>query len=235
MNGVMAVEVTGNSKVGRISITKVSITGSCDPTCPFMDEGCYGQQFRSGMQNAKLQSESKRSTPEELAQAEADAIGMLSGKLPMRLHEFGDCRTNEAASIVARASKRYSGRHLQKVWTYTHAWRKVLRKYWGGVSVLASCETAAQCAEAMRKGYAASIVVDSHAGRTKAYTVAGGDGPMKYIPCPEQTGKTADCTTCKLCWDDKRLLKDRAVIVFAAHGQGAKKVKTALVAIALSE
>jgi hypothetical protein len=82
----------------------------------------------------------------------------------------------------------------------------------------------------MRRGYAASIVVPEHNG-PKAWKAEG----MTVIPCPEQTGRSQDCTTCKLCFNDKALLKRRAVIAFAAHGQSAKKVKQQLVRIANAE
>jgi hypothetical protein len=79
---------------------------------------------------------------------------------PLRLHTVGDCRTDEAARIVAAAAERYMDAGGGPVWTYTHAWRLVDRASWGRVSVLASCETPEQVELARARGYATAIVVD---------------------------------------------------------------------------
>jgi hypothetical protein len=100
----------------------------------------------------------------------------------------------------------------------------VLRASWGKVSVLASCETATDVIDAKSKGYATAVVVDKFAS-DKAYHVDG----IKVIPCPEATGKAANCSECRLCWNDSRLQVMNATIAFEAHGNGANKVKNALI------
>jgi hypothetical protein len=153
-------------------------------------------------------------TPARLARAEARAIDALTGDRPLRLHVVGDCRTRTAARIVAQAAERYRRRAGRPVWTYTHAWRAVPRADWGCVSVLASCETPAQAAEAMEAGYAVALLVADFPSEA-AFAHAG----LRVIPCPEQTRGTT-CRDCRLCWDDRRLHAAGLVIGFRAHGQG---------------
>jgi hypothetical protein len=90
----------------------------------------------------------------------------------MRLHTVGDCRTDEAAKIVAAAAERYMDAGGGPVWTYTHAWRLVDRASWGRVSVLASCETPEQVELARARGYATAIVVDEFDDRTASTSLA---------------------------------------------------------------
>ncbi len=137
----------------------------------------------------------------------------------MRLHVVGDASTTSAAKILSTAVAKWA----YPVWSYTHAWRKVARKAWGTVSVLASCETTADVKVAQSKGYATALVVDRFLS-PKAYTVDG----VKLIPCPAQTHADITCTSCKLCWNDKRLREIGATVAFEAHGSGAKKARAKL-------
>ena len=105
-----------------------------------------------------------------------------------------------------------------RVYTYTHSWPHVSRSSWGPISVLASCETLQQASQAWEKGYAAAVIVPEHKS-DKAYTV----GDMKVIPCPQQT-REVTCERCGLCMSDAMLHKQKAVIAFAAHGYGKKRV-----------
>jgi hypothetical protein len=66
-------------------------------------------------------------SPEVIAEAEAAAIRKLSGSHPLRLHTVGDCKTDQAAAIVADAAMAHTARYGQPSWTYTHAWRNVQR------------------------------------------------------------------------------------------------------------
>jgi hypothetical protein len=157
---------------------------------------------------------------------EAQAIATLSGARPLRLHVVGDCTSDETARILARAVEAYRRRGNQPAWTYTHAWRDISRRSFGSISVLASCESIEQVKVARAKGYAAAMVLDRFRSQ-KAYVVDG----VKVIPCPQQTGRTENCATCKLCWNDARLRDTGVTIGFAAHGAQANAVRRQLVQI----
>jgi hypothetical protein len=162
-----------------------------------------------------------------IATEEAEAIDTLSGARPLRLHVVGDCTSDETAQILATAVKAYKRRGNQSAaWTYSHAWRDIKRKSFGSISVLASCETTEQVKVARAKGYATALVVDRFA-RTKAYSLDG----IKIVPCPQQTGRSKNCLSCKLCWTDARLRETGVTIAFEAHGAQAKSVRKQLIQI----
>jgi len=225
-----AVEVSGNEKTGPVSTTYVA-QASCDRSCAFFDSGCYAESGMAGIWtnrlNASIGGKETVIDARQIARDEAKAVDSLSGQNDLRLHVVGDCRTNSAASIVAAAAERFMGRFGRKVWSYTHAWRKVARSSWKSVSVLASCETVEHVVDAMAAGYAAALVVDKHPSDGKAFKV----GDIVMVPCPAQTKEDVQCIDCKLCWRDEWLLSAKRVITFEAHGSGAKKVRAALIQI----
>lgn len=214
--GVTAVESSLNGKTGIVSATYVA-QATCPSSCPFMGAGCYAETGHAGIVTARMRKQAKGLTITEIAIAEAEAIDGLTGYRPLRLHIVGDCPTDESARIVSKAAGRYSRKHGQPVWTYTHAWRTVKRASWGTVFVRASCETLADVSEAKALGYAAAIVVDEHEGGRNAYATESG----KVTPCPEQT-MGATCERCRLCWTQSE------TIAFAAHGVQSKKIKKTL-------
>lgn len=215
MPHAVAIEISDNGKTGPCSVTYAS-QGSC-PQCPFLNSGCYAEYGPIGIITRRLNN-SGTATAEEIALEEASAIDRLRGLRPLRLHAVGDCRTDAAAKIVARAVYRYRKRGMgQRVWTYTHAWRKVKRKSWGEVSVLASCERVGQIEDARARGYATALTVGTFASRA-TYLIEG----EKVIPCPAQT-RDVTCVDCKLCWDDDRLLRSELTIGFELHGSGRRR------------
>jgi hypothetical protein len=226
---VLAVETCENSKLGAVSATWVS-QASCPHDCKLFHEGCYAEVGRAGFVTRRLNSSRVRGAL-RLAQLEARAIDRLTGDRLLRLHVVGDARTDAAAAELAAAAKRYERRGMlarrgRKVWTYTHAWRKVARASWGAVSVLASCETPADAAAALAKGYAAALVVPAFE-QEAAYDLAG----VKVLPCPNQT-RGVRCRDCGLCLDADRLHARGLVIGFAAHSQGAGAVRQTLLSLA---
>lgn len=194
-----------NRKTGTAAVTYVA-QQSCPSSCPFQGHGCYAEGGAIGIHTRRLNRAARDATPAEVAMAEAEAIDRCEVRFegqPMRLHSVGDCASNLAARIVARACARWQERGGGPVWTYTHAWREVDRDAWGTVSVLASCETFAEVIEARARGYAAAIVVEEF-------------GPG-MVACPAQTHHTS-CTDCRLCMDDAGLRRRRKVIGFKVHG-----------------
>lgn len=237
--GARAIEVSGNRKVGKISVTHAA-QGSCPLDCAFLGNGCYAESGMQGMfHTAKMNKRGKGKSPAVIARDEAKAIDGLTGKRLMRLHIVGDCSTDYAAMTVSAAAGRYVRRggfkaSDRRVWTYTHAWRNVRRTSWNrAVSVLASCETEEHIRQARAKGYASAIVVESFDGHTGTYTMPEGE---RVIPCPAQTrehlpeDRQVTCEQCRLCLDGERLLKAGLSIAFAAHSQGERKAREAIAA-----
>ena len=223
MEIVKAVEKSANSKTGPVSVTYAPIQ-SCPKSCPFLNSGCYAQTGHCGMHLARLNktaTENNITRPIDIAKKEAEAISKLKGDKPLRLHIVGDCRTSKAAEIVAKAATEYTAKHGQPVWTYTHAWREIPRSKWGSISVLASCETITEAKEAMKRGYAASIV------RLKEF-----DRPFVWedvimMPCLEMT-KGTKCDKCKLCFNDQALINKEKVVCFFPHGSKQNAAKDAI-------
>jgi hypothetical protein len=218
MKQALGVEFSLNKKLGGLSTTYTPI-GSCPDSCPLKKaNACYGN---SGPINYVWQMV-KGNDDRKIALAEAAAILGLTGKRDLRIHTLGDCRTNRAAKIVAKAAEEYMGRHDRKAFSFTHAWRDVNRESWGKVSILASCETTDAVRKAQARGYATAMIVAEH----KQDTAYEQDG-LKLIPCPEQTGRCNSCAECRLCMNDSKLKASGATIAFKAHGP-TRKVKAVL-------
>jgi hypothetical protein len=220
-NGVSVVEISGNSKVGKVSATYASQV-TCPESCALKGSGCYAESGMVGMQTRRLNREADdhQSTVQELAELEAAGIHELTGRFPLRLHVVGDCTTDSAARTVSLAADEHRTKFGSAVWGYTHAWREVARASWGNVSILASCEAMPDARVAMKKGYAAAVVVAEH---RSAVAWRDEETGLRVIPCPEQTGKSASCEKCQLCWNGGRLRANNSVIAFEAHA-GKKKV-----------
>lgn len=215
----VACALSANTKIGEAASTYAA-QASCPSSCPFLDGGgCYAESGQLGkFVTDPLNTAARDREADELdvALAEARAIvemDVVPGR-PMRLHTVGDCSTTAAAQIVALAAADYRRRGGGPVWTYTHAWREVAREAWGAVSVLASCETAADVQLARERGYAPSIVVEEFPGR-RAFLL---DSKEKVVPCPAQTTNGVSCSSCRLCLDDARLRALDVVIGFELHG-----------------
>lgn len=224
MANVIAVEKSGNTKTGRVSATYVT-QSACPKDCKFYGNGCYAESGHMAFVTRRL-AESDDS-PETISRQEADAIRALTGKLPLRVHVVGDCATDVAASTVAAAMVDHTAKAGQPAWTYTHAWRDVSRASWGPVAIQASCETADDEVNARARGYGTVRVVESFP-TTKRYAM---DDGSQILPCPQQTGKAADCASCGLCLNPA-LIESRRVsgvsIGFAAHGVNRRKAIEAI-------
>ena len=233
-SGVMASAASGNAKLGRAAVTLVA-RQSCPTSCAFHQEGCYAEHDNNRIHWDRVTAGAPGATPLELAEAEAAAIDGLPGDRDLRLHVAGDSTTEAGTRLIAAACGRYVGRGRAKgyevrAWAYTHAWRAVPRDAWGPVSVLASCETAADVELAHARGYAAAVVA-AEFDRAAAYPLGGAAG-VKVLPCPQQT-RGRVCTECRLCFDDGRLRGARLAIGFALHGGGVRKAAAALKRVAL--
>lgn len=233
----IAKATSGNSKLGDAATTYAAQT-SCPPDCVFFDGGgCYAETGRIGKfvtapLNAAAAEHEHDALDVALAEAATiDELEVVPGR-PLRLHTVGDCASNLAALVVAGAAKRYVDAGGGPVWTYTHAWRSVDRAAWGTVSVLASCESAADVELARSRGYATALVVEAfESDRLHAYSHAGTAAkPLSstdadaylhaesmLLPCPSQT-RDVHCSDCRLCFDDAGIRERGYSIGFELHG-----------------
>jgi len=231
---------TENRKLLGCAVTYVA-QQSCPQECLFLNQGCYAEYGPMlWTVTRKLNLLGKDLKPAELARMESEHIILARLDLramdrPLRLHGVGDCATDAAARLVAKASARWILTNKAPVWSYTHAWRKVKRESWRNVSILASVETPRDLALAWKRGYAAAMVVPEFPNGPKAFTRAIDDPweglqDFKIVPCPEQT-LGIGCRDCKLCFKDQWLHENRIVIGFTPHGVGQKKIRQTLIKI----
>lgn len=219
---------SGNKKTGRIAVTYAPIANTCPPKCFHkIHRTCYALNGRVGIHVKRIEEGSKGLTPIQIARQESKAIraafsGGLVPDIPLRLHVAGDARTKAAAEVIAAACRDWTRRGGGSPYTYTHAWRKVPRAAWSGVSVLASVETIEGAKKALDRGYAPALTVVEHK-TDRAYSAGG----IKLIPCPEQTRGIA-CDRCRLCFNADRLAADNTGIAFAIHGARQKHGKRKL-------
>lgn len=206
------------------SVTATYVSqATCPDNCPFRESGCYAEYGHVGMVTKRL-NKTVETIPSAIARIEADMINDLDGSQPIRLHVVGDCKDRFSAMIVSKACDEYTAKQGMPAWGYTHA--RVPRSDWGEVSMLRSCQTLEQVKSAHKAGYAAALVV----GRFKSdkrYSINHGKG-IFGIPCPVQTGRCESCMQCKLCFNDKTLLKLNTAILFKAHGVKIKSIQEML-------
>ena len=220
---VTAVEISGNSKTGKLSATYASQI-TCPNSCVHKGISCYAESGLTGFTTRRVNRNSEGFEQLALAQLEAELIDKLKAIRPLRVHVVGDCSTDESARIVGSAMVRYSQKHNQPAYTYTHAWRDVSVNSWLGASVLASCETVDDIKMARTRGYASTIVVQSHPENGKAYFQGG----ELLVPCPAQTKESVTCDSCRLCFNSQKLFDRQATIAFAPEGNTGKKMRLSL-------
>jgi len=209
-NGAFAVEMSSANKVGGCSVTYVNRV-TCEG-CVFLDNGCMTEHGNLRLHAGRIHNPNQSVL--SAIDNEVAHIHHLSGLRPLRLHEAGDCPTDEAAHRIYKASARY-----------THFWHKVKRESWGNVSILASTESIIDAVKAMELGFAAALVVPHQLESTpKATKLPTGE---RLLPCPAESG-LANCIGCGLCMNAETLLKQRIVIVFSAHGAGQRQIQARL-------
>lgn len=219
-----------NSKLSsnkeKVDCTYAPIEETCPDSCTMKkDKTCYASLGFVGIHEKRTSKESKKMSAIDLAKEEANLIvdNINSKSKFLRLHISGDSITKTGTKILAKASNKWIGNSDRKVWTYTHAWKKIPRDYWGEVSVLASVESNEQAKEAFQLRYVPAIIVDKFES-SKAFKMNG----MKFIPCPAQTHDNVSCASCKLCLNSDKLFVLNTGIAFEAHGATKEKIKRKL-------
>lgn len=224
----IVVQWSGNVKIGRVSTTYQSTVHCVD--CPLKGAGCYAEGGMVAMQKRRLDDAVRETHASPLRSARQEAAGIDALRAVgqgLRLHTSGDCPSTETTRVVASAAQRFMARGGGQAWTYTHAWRRVQRRTWRNVSVLASCETTDDARKALAKGYAPAIVVERF-DSPKAFQRDG----VTFVPCPAQTRDNVTCETCRLCWNADALHQRGTGIAFEAHGSSKKRAARAVAACA---
>lgn len=217
-----------------VSSTYVSIKHTCPDTCVLKGAGCYVQSGYTKLANGLLDERGARTARrDKLApmREEARCIDKLgvrgvrqdggkrgSSGRDLRLHVGGDATCAEGAAILARAARRYRERGGGDVWTYTHRWRRIARRAWGGIHVLASVETVEEAKAALGRLYAIAMTVPQ-LPQERAVDVPG---VGKLVPCPYET-RGVTCVKCRLCLEPGRVGPGLPVVgvMFGAHGRDA--------------
>lgn len=224
---VTVLNSTQSKKVGDVAVTYAPIQ-SCPKSCRFLDNGCYAQQGHCGFTFRRLSNavnSLKDSRPKNIALAELEGILALSGDKPLRLHISGDCRTPEAAKILAFGAAKYKEKHNQPVWTYTHAWKDIPRKAWGNISVFASCETMKEVQLANNRGYA--VCMTRYKPFDKGFFYNNDPEGYWMLPCKEQVSGIT-CSNCHYCFKDEYHLQNKNILCFFSHGTQKNKINNIL-------
>jgi len=219
-----------NSKLSnknyKVDCTYTSIEKTCPSSCPMKkDKSCYASLGFVGIHEKRSTKESKNKTAFDLAKEEANKIieNSNTNSKYLRLHVSGDSVTKKGTELLAKACDFWISKTNGKVWTYTHSWKKIERKRWGNISVLASIDSNKEIDNAFKLGYVPAIIVDKFESK-KSFKINN----TKFIPCPAQTHENISCADCKLCFNSDKLLSLKTGIAFEAHGATKEKIKRRL-------
>jgi len=178
---------------------------------------CYVVRSNVGFHNRRLEglAEASDATALSISREEARLILAFAKAQPrpiyldLRLGVSGEVSGPKGARALADAAAHWLAHVGGKLWGYTHAWRRVLRRSFGQASVLASVDRPEDIVSAILRGYVPAIVVERHDG-TAPFVVNG----HRFIRCPNETMGMA-CVECRLCLDDGRLRERGFGIAFA--------------------
>lgn len=213
----------------RCAATYRPIRGTCrkedcalHPELPGPRMRCYVNKGNVAFTNRRLEDLAKASGASPLALTRAEAA-LISGfativdrpiALDLRLGVSGEVSGPKGARALAHAAERWSRRVGGRVWSYTHAWRRILRKSFGAASVLASVDSGAEIAAAKRRGYVPAYVLHGEHQGTAPFTVKDDPTGTRFIRCPNETMGMA-CVECRLCLNDVKLKARGMGIAFA--------------------
>ena len=228
---------SSNPKTGDI-IQAYSAPESCPARCPFKGSGCYGENFHTRRQWARADN---ADDPRAVTSVEGMARALVSaaarrpeGAVLFRHNVAGDMaepgtskldaaavRELHAAVCLANSALNSLSRYVF-AYTYTHCEidataAEIIRA--ACITINASCETAAECKNAAEHGVPSAMACADIDAAKAALKAEGLNG----VQCPAQTRGT-NCDKCRLCARKNR----KSVILFALHGNGAKKAARAI-------
>lgn len=188
---------------------------------------CYVVRSNVGFHNRRLEAlaEASSATALDVSREEARLILSFAKAQPrpiyldLRLGVSGEVSGPKGARAIADAANHWQRLVGGKVWGYTHAWRRILRRSFGVASVLASVDRPEDIPLARKRGYVPAVVLERHEG-TAPVTVDG----HKFIRCPNETMGMA-CVECRLCLDDARLRERGMGIAFASKKSNKRRLE----------
>lgn len=208
-----------NGKTGPGCAVIYRTADTCPPSCPLRGSGCYAAGRIFGIP-ARLGVEDDPS----YAAVRALAVTMPADGL-VRANVSGDVLDASGAPdepYLAALSHVAASRPDVPVYTYTHAWSGLTPDLAPGVTVNASCESAADLTAATAAGWPTVLTDPGGPGSLIGSTVAG----RRVVQCPAQVRESITCATCRLCARPKRA----ATVAFLVHGSGKRQASRAITA-----
>ena len=208
---------SSNNKTGPIPTTVSQKYKSCPLTCPFIHKGCYAGVGPVSWNWKKVNSGERGGNWSDLC----DFVASLPTGQLFRHNVAGDLFNSDGLIDTGLLNSLVKANKNKKGYTYTHhvlnahnvsQIKKANKK---GFTINASCQSLAECDQAISKGLPTVCVVDSDKPTPKT-TPAG----HKVLVCPAQTQDTS-CDRCRLCSQAER---NNVVIAFKAHGKQKKAV-----------
>lgn len=228
---------SSNAKTGNI-IQSYSSRSTCPKRCPLKNNGCYADSYHTSRQWDRCDDpEDNRYIKDgnelgfALLAATAEKMRKGATDVLFRHNVAGDIAypdsnmiDKERLEAITEACKRVNsvvGGAL-KGYTYTHCAiamqnvKAVRKASEGGFLVNFSCETVEEVREIKALECDAVLASADVEASIEALKAEG----LKAVQCPAQTKENVSCETCKLC-----SRKREAVVIFAIHGNGAKKAR----------
>lgn len=219
MTRTLVVSASRNGKTGAAAVT-YRTADTCPVSCPLRGSGCYARGRIFGIP-ARLGREAGE------GYAELDA---LAGTLPqggiVRANVSGDLLDDTGAPdrpYLASLARLAASRPDAAVFTYTHAWRDLAPDLAPGVTVNASCESAADLERATAAGWPTVLTDPGGPDSLIGSTVAG----RRVVQCPAQVREGLTCAECRLCARPSR----RSTVAFTVHGSGKAQASRAIAAV----
>lgn len=209
----LVVAASRNGKTGAAAVT-YRTADTCPVSCPLRDSGCYARGRIFGI-------------PARLGREGYAELRALSGTLP----QGGTVRANVSGDLLddtgepdqpylAALSELATARPDAAVFTYTHAWRELTPDPAPGVTVNASCESAADLERATAAGWPTVLTDPGGPESLIGSTVAG----RRVVQCPAQVREGLTCSDCRLCARPAR----RSTVAFVVHGSGKAQAARAI-------
>jgi hypothetical protein len=203
---------SSNKKTGPIPVSTTE-RGSCPVGCPFMDDGCFGDDYHLGMHWDKVSSGERGMSWE----AFCEAVASFKPLQPWRHNQAGDLPHTDGDIDADKAMQLAEANAGRRGFTYSH--HDVLTNQWNRLVIESMNErgfavnlsgNSLEHADMLYDTGLPTVTVLPHDQLTNLHTPRG----RLVVVCPEATHDNVTCGTCLLCQKT-----DRSVIVgFPAHG-----------------
>lgn len=222
MRNVQVVARSGNAKTGDIPVT-YRPKRTCEPTCPLLDNGCYGTGRIFGIAEKYAADMTAEDAAAKLRHRSPDARYMRDRVVGDIVDVAPDGTVTLDLEYVETVAEIAAAEDL-RAFGYSHAWRRmtaedVARIARSGYVMNASCETAEDVEQAAALGLPTTIANDN----VPEGSVIGG---RRIVTCPAQTREDMDCARCGLCAKPQR----KATVRFMIHGTARRKASAAVAA-----